>query len=60
MGETELKPCPCGGEGMLIHHLNPHFDMVWGVKCQSCGKIEDDYIEPEGAIVAWNRRTDDG
>lgn len=54
----ELKPCVCGGESVVIHHLNSHFDMVWGVECQSCGKTVDDYIEPEYAIEAWNRRNE--
>lgn len=52
----ELNPCQCGGEAAVIHHLDSHFEMVWGVECQSCGKIEDGYIAPEYAIKEWNRR----
>lgn len=52
----ELKPCACGGDVAVIHHLDSHFEMVWGVECKTCGRTEDGYIASGYAIEAWNRR----
>ena len=59
MAKIDLKPCICGGEAVLIHHLNSHFEMCWGVECQTCKEAEDDYTTPGYAIEAWNNRKRD-
>lgn len=60
--EVELKPCPfCGGKAELIRWSiwegSEITDFVQCTECTADGKHFHD--EPDKAIAAWNRRTDD-
>lgn len=62
---NELKHCPfCGEEGYSVHlqklvYANEDFKR-WSVICETCGAEISEFIAPERAIEAWNRRVNDG
>ncbi len=57
-----LKPCPfCGERGYAVHlqkniYANEDY-MRWSVMCETCGAEVSEFVTPERAIDAWNRRT---
>lgn len=56
MNEYTLKLCPlCDGEAKITH---PHYaDTLYQVECTDCHCITSLYGTREGAIYAWNTRT---
>jgi len=56
MSET-LKPCPfCGGKAELYVYV---INGDKRIRCSHCGCSTSGYGEPEYAVTAWNRRTDE-
>lgn len=57
----ELKPCPfCGESGCSVHlqkiiYANEDYKR-WEVICETCGAEMAEFVTPERAIEAWNRR----
>lgn len=62
---AELKPCPfCGESGCPVHlqkiiYANEDYKR-WEVICETCGAEMAEFVTPERAIEAWNRRTTNG
>ena len=51
--KVKLKPCPfCGGEA--VEQVGSFF---W-ISCQQCGAESEVFFEMEGAIEAWNKRSE--
>ena len=61
----KLKPCPfCGENGYGVHlqkiiYANEDFKR-WEVMCEMCGAEISEFVTPERAVEAWNRRADNG
>lgn len=61
---TEIKPCHCGGEGMLDEFLNSHRNYEHFVRCRKnldhIGPVVLETERPEicakQAIEAWNEQ----
>ena len=54
--DTSLKPCPiCGYKAKLWEA----YDGSFCVQCPECGLTYDNFMYPEDAKSAWNRRPDD-
>ena len=54
--DTSLKPCPiCGHKAKLWEA----YDGSFCVQCPECGLTYDDFMFPDDAKSAWNRRPDD-
>lgn len=60
-----LKPCPfCGESSNFVHlqkiiYANEDYRR-WEVMCENCGAEVSEFVTPERAIEAWNRRADNG
>ena len=56
--EPELRPCPfCGKTDMLsLDNLTDETDYC--IECERCHISQHAYFTHEGAIAAWNTRTD--
>lgn len=60
---AELKPCPFCGESEDCVHLQKIIYIReghsrWEVMCENCGAEVSEFVTPERAIEAWNRRAD--
>ena len=61
---TELRPCSfCGESSDFVHlqkiiYANEDYRR-WEVICENCGAEVSEFVTPERAIEAWNRRADD-
>lgn len=64
MKMAELKPCPfCGCNDYSVHlqrcyYTNEDYNR-WKVMCEDCGAEVSEFVTPERAIEAWNRREND-
>ncbi len=67
---AELKPCPfCGGEAKIVftaevYNIDDVKKKFGYVRCgkdyPNCCVIQDNEIDLDQAIEAWNRRAEDG
>lgn len=60
--QNELKPCPfCGCSDHAVHlqkRYYPNEDYQrWEIMCENCGAEILEFVTPERAIEAWNRRS---
>lgn len=60
----KLKSCPfCGESGARVHlqkiiYTNEDFKRR-EIMCETCGAEVSEFVTPERAIEAWNRRVND-
>ena len=66
MENRELKPCKCGGQAGVLSISVPsddncvYYHDLYYVQCDECEECTDYTPNRYDAIVAWNRRAEDG
>lgn len=56
----DLKSCPFCGIKSQIHLLTIECNGWYFIQCQVCGSQCGSEATEEAAIIAWNRRSDNG
>lgn len=56
---SDLKPCPCCGDGAELRDTRYDQWLVWSITCLGCGLMIDGG-DKQAVIDAWQRRRTDG